>query len=122
MAENKQYIIQAQEGGSLLISEDVISTIVAHSVEDVEGVVGLVTKPGSDIADIIGKKNWGKGIKIQILDNETVTVDCNVNVSYGMSVMNVAKAVQEAIVSAVESMTGVAVKSVNVNICGIIRK
>ena len=122
MAENKQYIIQAQEGGSLLISEDVISTIVARAIEEVEGIVGLVTKPGSDIAEIIGKKNWGKGIKIQILDNETVAVDCNVTVTYGMSVVSVAKAAQDSVVSAVESMTGVTVKSVNVNVCGIVRK
>ena len=122
MAENKQYIIQAQEGGSLLISEDVISTIVARAIVEVEGIVGLVTKPGSDIAEIIGKKNWGKGIKIQILDNETVAVDCNVTVTYGMSVVSVAKAAQDSVVSAVESMTGVTVKSVNVNVCGIVRK
>ena len=41
MAENKQYITQVQENGTVLISEDVIMTIVAHAVEEVEGVVGL---------------------------------------------------------------------------------
>ena len=122
MAENKQYIIQKQESGSLLISEDVICTIVAHAISEVEGVDGLVTKPGSDIAEFIGKKNWGKGIKIQILDDETVAVDCNVTIVYGHSVVNVAKAAQEAIVSAVNSMTGVNAKFVNVNVCGINRK
>ena len=67
MAENKQYITQVQENGSVKISEDVISTIVAHAVEEVEGVVSLNVKPGADIADLIGKKNWGKGMKIAIV-------------------------------------------------------
>ena len=36
MAENKQYITQAQENGTVMISEDVIATIVTHAVVDVE--------------------------------------------------------------------------------------
>ena len=49
MAENKQYITQVQDNGTVLISEDVIVTIIAHAVEEVEGVVGLNVKPGADI-------------------------------------------------------------------------
>ena len=78
MADNKQYITQIQENGSVMISEDVISTIVSHAVEDVEGVVGLSVKPGADIVDIIGKKNWGKGLKVTIDEDDVLTVDCNV--------------------------------------------
>ena len=114
MAESKQYITQVQENGSVMISEDVISAIVAHAVNEVEGVAGLEVKPGADIADLIGKKNWGKGVKITILDDNAVAIECNVNVSYGCSVINVA--------NAVESMTGIEIHSVNVNICGITRQ
>lgn len=122
MAENKQYITQTQENGNVMISEDVIGTIVSHAASEVEGVVGLSVKPGADIADMIGKKNWGKGMKITIGDNNEVAIDCNVNVAYGQSVVGVAKAVQEAIKNAMEAMTGVAVSSVNVNVCGIVRQ
>lgn len=121
MAESKQYITQAQENGSVMISEDVISAIVAHAVNDVEGVVGLEIKPGADIAELIGKKNWGKGVKITICDDDTVDIECNVNVAYGCSVVNVAKAAQDAIYNAVDSMTGVVIHAVNVNVCGITR-
>ena len=121
MAENKQYITQIQNNGSVLISEDVIASIVAHTVGEVEGVAGLAAKPGADIADIIGKKNWGKGMKITIGEEDALSVECNVNVHYGHSVVSVAKAVQESVTNALESMAGVAVSSVNVNICGIVR-
>ena len=121
MAENKQYITQIQNNGSVLISEDVIASIVAHTVGEVEGVAGLAAKPGADIADIIGKKNWGKGMKITIGEEDALSVECNVNVQYGHSVVSVAKAVQESVTNALESMAGVAVSSVNVNICGIVR-
>lgn len=122
MAENKQYITQTQENGTVQISEDVIATIVCNAVSEVEGIVGLNTKPGADIADKIGKKNWGKGLKVVIGQDDSLAIDCNVNIGYGQSVVVVAKAVQEAVSSAIESTTGIKVASVNVNVCGIIRQ
>lgn len=122
MAENKQYITQVQDNGSVLISEDVIATIVANAIAEVEGIVGLSVKPGADIADMIGKKNWGKGMKITIGPENELSIDCNVNIGYGQSVVTVAKAVQDAVTAALESAAGVKVTAVNVNVCGIIRQ
>ena len=122
MAENKQYVTQMQENGAVLISEDVITTIVAHAVEEVEGVVGLNAKPAADIIEMIGKKGWVKGLKITIGEEDALTLDCNVNVAYGQSVVSVANAVQEAVSNALESMAGVKIAAVNVNVCGIVRK
>lgn len=122
MADNKDYITHAQENGAVLISEDVISTIVTHAVTEVEGVVSLSSKPGSDIAELIGKKNWGKGMKVTICDDDTLNVDCNIVVAYGQSVVAVAQGVQESVTAALESMTGVKVVRVNVNVCGITQK
>ena len=121
MADNKQYITQTQENGSIMSSEDVISAIITQAVTEVEGLVGLSAKPGADIVDMIGVKNWGKGIKVTLGEND-VNVDCNVLIAYGQSVVTVAKSVQDTIVNAVESMTGVKVSGVNVNVCGIVRQ
>ena len=115
MAENKQYITQIQENGNVMISENVVATIVEHTLTEVEGVV----KGG---AEVVGKKSWGKGIRIAIAEDNSLTIGCNIVVAYGESVMDVAKAVQNAISNAVESVTGVTVADVNVNICGIVRK
>ena len=121
MAEYKQYITQIQENGNVMISEEVVATIVEHAVCEVEGISGLAVKPGADIADLIGK-NWGKGMKIFIGEDNGLSIDCNVIVAYGHSVIDVAKNAQQAIASAVESMTAVEVKDVNINICGIARQ
>lgn len=115
MADFKQYITQAQENGNVMISEDVIATIVEHALTEVDGVV----KGG---ADVIGKKSWGKGIKIAIAEDNSLAIGCNIIVGYGESVINVAKSVQEAVANAIESVTGVMVTDVNVNVCGIVRK
>lgn len=122
MAENKQYISQVQENGAVLISEDVIMTIVAHAVEEVEGVIGLNVKPGADIIEMIGKKNWGKGLKVAIAEDESLTIDCNITVAYGQSVVSVANAVQASVTNVLESMAGVKIAAVNVNVCGIVRQ
>ena len=115
MAEYKQYITQVQENGNVMISEDVIAAIVENALTEVDGVV----KGG---ADVVGKKSWGKGIRIAIAEDNTLTIGCNIIVGYGESVINVAKAVQENVTMAIESVTGVTVQEVNVNVCGIVRK
>ena len=122
MAENKQYVTQTQENGSVLISEDVLITIVTHAIEEVEGVVGLNAKPGADIVELIGKKGWGKGLKITIGEEDAIDVDCNITVAYGQSVVSVAGAVQTSVTNALESMAGVKITAVNVNVCGIVRQ
>ena len=61
-------------------------------------------------------------IRITIAEDNSLALGCNIIVGYGESVINVANAVQEAITTAVESVTGVKVTDVNVNVCGIVRK
>ena len=122
MSETKEYITQVQDNGTVQISEEVISTIVLNALTEVEGYAGLSTKPGADIAELIGKKNWGKGIKVCITEQNELNIDGNICIYYGYSVMAVAKNIQEAVTGALENSTGVNVLGVNVNVCGIIRK
>ena len=122
MAENKQYVTQIQDNGTIMISEEVIATIVSQAIAEVEGTVSLNTKPGAEIVDMIGTKTWGKGMKIVIGEDEEVTVDCDVLVGYNQNVVAVAQAVQNAVAAALESATGVKVTAINVNVRGIIRQ
>lgn len=112
MADNKQYITQIQENGNVMISEDVIYSIAEHALTEVEGFAGLSNNV----------KNRGKSIRIVIADDNTLNVDCHVLTAYGYSVVDVADAIQNAVSAAIESMTGVKVNVVNVNVCGIVRK
>ena len=121
MAEYKQYITQIQENGNVMISENVIATIVASALAEVEGVGSLGTRPGIGILDFDTKKHWGKSLKILIAEDNTMTIECGIMIKYGYSVVDVAAAVQSAVAVAIENVTGVQVKAVNVNICGIVR-
>ena len=64
MAENKHYITQIQENGNVMISDQVLVNIISHAVSEVEDVA-LSGKPG---------KNWGKGIRIDIDEDDRVEV------------------------------------------------
>lgn len=112
MAENKHYITQIQENGSVMISDQVLVNIISHAVGEVEDVA-LSGKPG---------KNWGKGIRIDIDEDDRVEVKVYITVSYNHSVTDAAAAVQESIRTALESMTGVVVTNVNVDVVGINRQ
>lgn len=122
MAESKQYITQNQQNGTVQISEDVIGSIISVAVTETEGVAGFGAKMGSDLAELLGKKNRGKGIRLTIGEDDSLTVECDVVAYYGYEVFAVAKKVQENVSAAVASMTGVSPVTVNVNVCGIIQE
>ena len=121
MAEYKQYITQSQENGSVMISENVVAAIVANAMNEVEGVGSLGTKPGITAQDFDTKKHWNKSLKIMIAEDNSVSIDCTLMIRFGYSVVDVAAAVQQAITTNVEAVTGVNVSGVNVNVCGIVR-
>ncbi len=118
MAETKEYLIEPLEDGSIMISEEVIASVAAMAVREVEGVYGLTTGNGLDLLSLLNIKNLRKGIRVT-LGEGTMEIACNLIVKMGTSVMDVAKKVQEKIVSEVESMTGVRPTRVNVNVCGV---
>ena len=119
MAESREYYTQPMENGSIQISEEVIASIAAMSASEVEGVSGLSANFGSDIAEMFGVKNAGKGITLTAGKDNSVCIQCDVVAKFGVSIFELAKAVQEAVKTGVESVTGLSVAQVNVNICGI---
>ena len=113
MPEN--YITCQDEKGSINISEDVVAAMVRAAITEVDGVAGVATSTGTELAELLGIKSAAKGIKVQIVDG-TMTVDTIITVRYGVAV---AKAVQESVTSAVESMTGMGKPIVNVHVSGV---
>ena len=59
---------------------------------------------------------------VPLTENNEISIDCSILVSYGRSVMDVSASAQEAISNAVESTAGVNVSAVNVFVCGIVHQ
>ena len=118
MSENKEYVTRCEEQGNVYISEEVLAGISAAAALEIEGVSGLTANLGSDIAELLGKKSLAKGVSVKTEDDKVV-VTLSILMAYGHTIPEVGKAVQEAVKNAVESMTGLEVSAVNVNVAGL---
>ncbi len=118
MSESKEYLVQSVEKGTVNISEEVVAAIAALAISEVEGVYGLSSSFTADLAELLGRQNMSKGVKLSIEDS-VVTVECFVVISYGYEIPAIAETIQNDVTTAIESMTGLKVASVNVDICGI---
>lgn len=104
---------------NLNISEDVIGIIAGLAASEVEGIAGMTLGFVDGINQILGgNKKYSKGVKIE-LEGKKVTIDLYVNVKYGVRIPDIAWAAQNAVKSAVETMTGLDVVAVNINVQGI---
>lgn len=119
MAENKEYYSQTLENGSIQISEEVLASVAAAAVLEVDGVCGLSSTIGTDIAEMLGKKMLAKGVRLTGEENDALCIDCDVVAKFGVPVFELAKNVQSNVKACVESVTGMSVSQVNVNVCGI---
>ncbi len=118
MSDSKEYISKVQENGTVHISEDVVASIAALAILDVEGVCGLTGGMNTSQVEAVAKKGLTKGIRIS-MNEDAICIDCSIVLSYGSPVIETAEAVQEKVSATVEGMTGVSVKTVNVNVCGV---
>ena len=119
MAENKEYFTQEMENGSIQMSEDVVASVTGMAVLEVEGVCGLSSSIGTDIAEMLGMKTLSKGVRLSTTETGALRVDCDVVSKFGQNIFELAKNVQENVKSSVESVTGLRVAEVNVTVCGI---
>ena len=112
--------LTAEALGNIQISDDVITAIVSLAVSEIDGVVSVGSKPSTmDIKDIIGKKNFGKSVRVEITGS-MMTIDADITIVYGKPIAVIAEKVQHAIRDAVTDATGLDVGKVNVHICGIV--
>ena len=109
MSDSKDYVSRSDELGNIHISEEVLAAISAAAALEVEGVSSL-TNPS--------KKNSTRGIHIK-LEEEKVVVTMSVLMTYGHTIPEMGKAVQEAVFSAVENTSGLEVAQVNVTVVGV---
>lgn len=118
MSENKDYVSRSDELGNIHISEEVLAGIAAAAALEVEGVSSLAANLGSDIAELLGKKTLAKGVRMST-EGDALRIDCEIVAQFGQPVFVLARNVQEHVKSCVESLTGLSVAQVNVNVSGI---
>ncbi len=104
----------------VVISNDVIASIAANAVKDVEGFGSFTTRAPDMLTQVlpISDKSASKSVKVWCLDND-VKIQMYINVKSGTNVQTVSTAIQRTVKNSVQSMTGKVVSKVNVCIQGI---
>ncbi|OHW62990.1 alkaline shock protein 23 [Andreesenia angusta] len=108
----------AEDYGQIKISDEVVGTIAGIAAMEVSGVAGMSGGIAGGIGDMLGRKNFSKGVKVQVGDVET-SIDLYIIVEYGAKIPEVAWNIQEAVKREVEAMTGLDVAEVNINVQGV---
>lgn len=122
MSENYPSDVKLNENqnGTVSFATEVVATIAGLAATEVDGVASMSSQ-SSGFADMFSRKNnrnFTKGVRID-LDSEKVTVDITMVVEYGSPVPDVARNIQENVKKAIETMTGLDVRSVDVHVSGI---
>lgn len=104
--------------GSVKISNDVVAIIAGVAATEIEGVAGMSGGITGGITEMLGMKNLSKGVKVEVGDKEAA-IDLFIVVEYGSKIADLGEKVQENVKSTVETMTGLNVVEVNINIQGV---
>ncbi|NSW90790.1 MAG: Asp23/Gls24 family envelope stress response protein [Firmicutes bacterium] len=115
---NEVVIEEELHEDKLKIVDEVIETIAGIEASKVRCVASMSGGFTDGLAGILGKKNLGKGVRVETLGN-AVKVFLSIVVEYGCRIHMVAKDVQNIVRAAIEDMTGLKVAEVNVNVVGI---
>ena len=118
MSEIKNTDAMQSEIGTVSFANDVLAIIAGLAATEIEGVAGMSGGIAGGIAELLGRKNLAKGIKVTVNDRQ-VAVDINLIVTYGHKLHEVSRNVQANVVKALETMTGLTVERVNVNVLGV---
>ena len=108
--EKKEAAVKNVEHGSIHIAEDVVASIAALAVAEVDGVSATPTAGG--------KKSSVRNVKLSV-DGAKVNIDVSILVRYGYVVTTVAAKVQERIKDALINMAGLEIGSVNIHVNGV---
>jgi len=104
--------------GEVQIADEVVATIAGLAATEVKGVADTSGNVTNELAGKLGKKNLSKGVKV-LVSPDAVSVDMALTLEYGYGIPETAKQVQEKVKLAIENMTGLQVKEVNIRIAGV---
>ncbi|HOJ76501.1 MAG TPA: Asp23/Gls24 family envelope stress response protein [Bacillota bacterium] len=110
--------IEKYDSGSIRIANEVVSIIAGLAATEVKGVAGMSGGVVDGITELLKKKNFTKGVKVEVGEKQAA-IDLYVVIEYGYRIPDTAYLIQENVKKAVESMTGLEVIEVNVNIQGV---
>lgn len=104
--------------GAIKIHKNVIASIASLAATEIEGVKRIGGDIKSGILELIGKKS-SMAVNVEIDNNGEVTIEIPLVIKYGFNIPEIANKTQENVYKALEKMTNLSIKNVNVKVQGI---
>ncbi|WP_071460085.1 Asp23/Gls24 family envelope stress response protein [Bacillus massilinigeriensis] len=119
---SEQHVLEMSNGdnglGKVEIAPEVIEVIGGIAASEVEGVSQMRGSFAAGVVERLGKKNHGKGVKVELSD-EGIIVDVFCVMKFGVSIPAVAQKIQDNIRQALLNMTALEAAEVNIHVVGI---
>jgi len=106
--------------GIIRIHRNVIASVASLAAVEIAGVKKVGGNFTSGLMELIGQKSL-LSIKVEINKNDEVKIEIPVIIKYGFNIPDIANKVQENVRVALEKMTNLSVKDININVQGIER-
>lgn len=108
------------ELGLVRIHDDVIASIASEAAGEIEGVKAIGSNFRASILDLFDKRNFA-AIRVEKDKNGEITVQIPLVIKYGFNIPEIADRVQENVKNALEKMTNISIKDINVSVQGVER-
>lgn len=107
--------------GAVRIHKNVVASIAASAALETEGVKAIGADLKNRVLEILVNKKFSGSINVEFDRNEEVKIDIPLVIKYGYNIPAVAAKAQENIRQALEKMTNLSIKDVNINVQAIER-
>ncbi len=106
--------------GTVTINSEVVATYAGSVAVECFGIVGMAAVNMKDgLVKLLKKDYLHHGISVMIEDNDKITLDFHVIVSYGVSISTVSDNLISTVKYKVEEFTGMKIEKINIFVEGV---
>ena len=111
--------LKSEGTGAVRIADDVLAIIAGTAALEAEGVAGLAGYCSNDVNNKAVRKHMAKGVTVNV-SGDTVNFHLVISVKFGTKLQEVSREVQQRVKGAIETMTGLAVATVNISVGALV--
>jgi len=105
--------------GNISIDQEVIAQFAGNAAMECFGVVGMASMSVRDgLVKLLKKDSMTRGIQV-FLNNNKLTINFNIIVSYGVSILAVSDNLIDSVKYKVEEFAGIEVEKINIFVEGV---
>ncbi len=106
--------------GTVTIDPEVIATYAGSVAVECFGIVGMAAVNMKDgLVKLLKRDYLSHGIQVTVDDENEISIDFHVIISYGVSLFTVTDNLKETVKYRVEEFTGMKIKKINISVEGV---